>query len=63
MIVTVVSFAVYTIIVDVTTVGLFNGMLLLPNATWLILILGVAPTLALCSIGLTVIISDKSQRL
>jgi ABC-2 type transport system permease protein len=59
MIVTVVSFAVYTVIVDVTTVGLFNGMLLLPNLTWLIMILGVAPTLALCSIGLTVIISAK----
>ena len=59
MAVTVVSFAVYTVIVDITTVGLFNGMLLLPNATWLIMILGVAPTLALCSIGLTVIISAK----
>jgi hypothetical protein len=34
-------------------------MLSLPNLTWLILILGVAPTLALCSIGLTVIISAK----
>ncbi|MCL2477337.1 hypothetical protein [Candidatus Bathycorpusculum sp.] len=34
-------------------------MLLLPNLTWIIMILGVAPTLALCSIGLTVMISAK----
>jgi ABC-type Na+ efflux pump permease subunit len=59
MIVTVVSFAVYAAMVDVITFGLFNGMLLLPNATFLIMIFGVAPTLALCSIGLTVIISAK----
>ncbi|MDR0493558.1 MAG: ABC transporter permease subunit [Nitrososphaerota archaeon] len=59
MIVTVASFATYTIILDIATIGLFNGMLLLPNLTWLIMILGVAPTLALCSIGLTVLISAK----
>jgi ABC-type Na+ efflux pump permease subunit len=59
MIVTLVSFAVYTTIVDVITFGMFNGMLLLPNVNFLIMILGVAPTLALCSIGLTVIISAK----
>lgn len=59
MIVTLVSFAVYTTIVDIVTFGMFNGMLLLPNVNFLIMILGVAPTLALCSIGLTVIISAK----
>jgi ABC-type Na+ efflux pump permease subunit len=59
MIVTFTSFAAYTIILDLTTIGLFNGMLLLPNLTWFIMILGVAPTLALCSIGLTVLISAK----
>ncbi|MCL2686507.1 MAG: hypothetical protein FWE73_08985 [Candidatus Bathyarchaeota archaeon] len=32
---------------------------MLPNLTWIIMILGVAPTLALCSIGLTVMISAK----
>jgi uncharacterized protein with ACT and thioredoxin-like domain len=31
----------------------------LPNAVWLILIFGLAPTLALASIGLTVIISAR----
>jgi len=59
MIVTWVSFAVYAILVDVATFEMFNGMLLLPNVNFLIMIFGVAPTLALCSIGLTVIISAK----
>ena len=59
MIVTIVSFAAYAIIVDAITFGMFNGMLLLPTPTFLIMIFGVAPTLALCSIGLTVIISAK----
>jgi ABC-2 type transport system permease protein len=59
MIITFVSFGAYAIIVDALTVGIFNGMLLLPNVNYLIMIFGVAPTLALCSIGLTVIISAK----
>jgi len=59
MLVTFVSFGVYAIIVDALTVGMFNGMLLLPNVNFLIMIFGVAPTIALCSIGLTVIISAK----
>lgn len=59
MLITIISFGIYTIVVDVITFGMFNGMLLLPNIVWLIMILGVAPTLALCSIGLTVIISAK----
>jgi ABC-type Na+ efflux pump permease subunit len=59
MIITIISFVIYTAIVDIITYGIFNGMLLLPNTVWLIMILGVAPTLALCSIGLTVIISAK----
>lgn len=59
MIVTIGSFAAYAIIVDTITFGMFNGMLLLPTTTFLIMIFGVAPTLALCSIGLTVIISAK----
>jgi ABC-2 type transport system permease protein len=58
MIITFASFAVYTVIVDVVTFSLFNGMLL-PNTIWLITIFGVAPAIALCSIGLTVIISAK----
>jgi ABC-2 type transport system permease protein len=59
MLVTFVSFGVYATIVDALTVGMFNGMLLLPNANFLIMIFGVAPTIALCSIGLTVIVSAK----
>jgi hypothetical protein len=59
MIITIVSFALYATIVDVVTFGMFNGMLLLPNLNFLIMIFGVAPTIALCSIGLTVAISAK----
>jgi ABC-2 type transport system permease protein len=59
ILITFVSFSVYAAIVDVITFGLFNGMLLLPNVDFLIMVLGVAPVLALCSIGLTVIISAK----
>ncbi len=59
MLVTFVSFGVYATIVDALTFGMFNGMLLLPNVNFLIMIFGVAPTIALCSIGLTVIISAK----
>jgi hypothetical protein len=59
MIVTAASFAVYSAVVDIATFSMFNGAVLLPNAEWLILMCGVAPTLALMSIGLTVIISAK----
>lgn len=59
MLVTFVSFGIYTVLIDVLTYSLFGGMLLLPNVNFLIMILGVAPALALCSIGLTVMISAK----
>lgn len=59
MIVTVVSFAVYTIVFDVMAYDLFNGMLILPTIDWILLIFGLAPTVALASIGLTVMISGK----
>ena len=59
MIITISSFTVYATIVDVMTFGMFNGMLLLPTVNFLVMIFGVAPTLALCSIGLTVIIPAK----
>ncbi len=59
MIVTSISFAVYTTVFDVMAFGLFNGMLLLPNLDWILLIFGLAPTLALASIGLTVMVSAK----
>jgi ABC-2 type transport system permease protein len=59
MLVTFVAFGLYTALVDALTYTMFNGMLLLPNLNFLIMIIGVAPTLALCAIGLTVIISAK----
>lgn len=59
MLITFAAFGVYATIVDIITFGMFNGLLLLPNMNFLIMVFGVAPTLALCSIGLTVIISAK----
>ena len=59
MIVTTVSFAVYTAFFDVMAYGIFKGMLLLPNVDWMLLIFGLAPTVALASIGLTVLVSAK----
>jgi ABC-2 type transport system permease protein len=59
MIVTIISFAVYTIVFDVMAYGIFNGMLLLPNIDWILLIFGLAPTVALASIGVTVMISAR----
>jgi len=59
MLVTVLSFLIYTTMVDVLTYTLFNGQLWLPNMMWLMLIFGLAPTIALASIGLTVIISAR----
>jgi ABC-type Na+ efflux pump permease subunit len=59
MIVTIISFVVYTTVFDVMAYGIFNGMLLLPNIDWILLIFGLAPTVALASIGLTVMVSAK----
>ena len=59
MIVTGITFLVYTVVFDVMTYDLFQGMLLLPTVDWIILILGLSPTIALAGIGLTVMISAK----
>jgi ABC-type Na+ efflux pump permease subunit len=59
MAVTIVSFVVYTILFDVLSFGLFNGLILLPTLNWILMIFGLAPTVALASVGLTVIISAK----
>lgn len=59
MLITFLAFGLYTVIVDAFTYAMFNGMLLLPNLNFVVMIFGVAPTLALCAIGLTVIISAK----
>jgi ABC-2 type transport system permease protein len=59
MTITVISFIIYSIVVDSLSSTIFNGRLLLPNLVWILLIFGVAPTVALASIGLTVMISAK----
>lgn len=59
IIITIVSFVVYTVIFDLLSFSFFNGIFLLPNLSWILLIFGLAPTLALAAIGLTVIISAK----
>lgn len=59
MIVTVVSFLIYSTVVNVSSFTIFDGRLLLPNLMWIMLIFGLAPTLALVSIGLTVMISAR----
>lgn len=59
MIVTAASFAIYTTVIDAFSFTIFDGRLLLPNPVWLMLIFGVAPTIALAGIGLTVMISAR----
>ena len=59
MVVTIFSFAVYTTVFDLLSFSMFNGMILLPNLNWVMVIFGLAPVLALASIGLTIIISAK----
>lgn len=57
--VTIVSFVIYSIVVDVSSIVIFDGRLLLPNMVWIMVIFGLAPALAIAGIGLTVIISAK----
>ena len=59
MMITVISFIIYSTVVDLLSFTIFNGRLLLPNLVWILLIFGVAPTVALASIGLIVMISAK----
>ena len=56
--VTLLGFTLYTVMVDALTVGRF-GFLLLPNLTWLVMILCLAPAASLLGIGATVIISSR----
>ena len=56
--VTLLGFTLYTIMVDALTVGRF-GFLLLPNLTWLVMILCLAPAASLLGVGATVIISSR----
>ena len=59
IIITFISFTIYGTVVDILGLSTFSGRLLLPNATWLIMVFGLAPLIALASIGLTVMISAK----
>lgn len=58
MLVTGTSFLLYSVTVDLLTYEMF-GRFILPNLEWVILILGLAPSVALAGIGLTVIISAR----
>lgn len=57
--ITVASFLAYSTLVDALCSPIFGGRLLLPNPVWIMLIFGLAPTVALAGIGLTVIISTR----
>ncbi len=59
MIVTVIAFFIYSSIVNIISTIIFHGRFLLPNLVWIFLIFGLAPTVALAGIGLTVMISVK----
>jgi len=59
MAVTIISFVIYSIVFDLLSFSIFNGALLLPTLDWLLLIFALAPTVALASIGLTVMVSAK----
>ncbi len=59
MAVTISSFIIYSTLINIYSIIALSGRLLLPNLTWLMLILGVAPALAFTSIGLTVLISTR----
>lgn len=59
MAVTWTSFAIYATVVDAFTFSTFGGRLILPNLVWMFFIFGLAPLVALTSIGLTVTISSR----
>ncbi|MCS7115360.1 MAG: ABC transporter permease subunit [Nitrososphaerota archaeon] len=59
MAVTIASFIVYSIMLNVLFSSTFNGELLFPNWDWILLVFCLAPTMALSSIGLTVMVSVK----
>jgi hypothetical protein len=58
MLVTGTSFLLYSVTVDLLTYKMY-GRLLLPNLEWVLLIIGLAPAVALAGIGLTVMISAR----
>ncbi len=56
--VTLLAFTAYCATTDALGYGLF-GRFIMPNVNWLVLVLGVAPLVALAAIGLTVMISAR----
>ncbi len=59
MTVTIASFITYSAIVNLYSTTMFKWEPLLPNLTWLTMIFLLSPTVALASIGLTVMVSAK----
>ena len=58
MIVTLLSFAVYTVLVDALSFGTFHR-LIMPNINWVLIIFLLAPAIAVAGIALTVIVSAR----
>jgi len=58
MIVTLLSFAVYTMLVDALSLGTFNRFIL-PTVNWVLIIFLLAPATAVTGIALTVIVSAR----
>ena len=56
--ITILGFLLYTATIDLMTVNTF-GTYIMPTVPWIVLILVLAPTLALLAIGVTVIISSR----
>lgn len=56
--ITLISFILYTVVVDVLTYQSF-GMLIMPTTSWVVMILTLAPMASLLGIGVTVIISAR----
>ena len=59
MMVTVLAFAVYSAVVDVSMFTATGGRLLLPNMNWALTIFLLSPALAMASISLTVMVSAR----
>jgi ABC-type Na+ efflux pump permease subunit len=59
MIVTLFSFLTYSVVVDLFSITYFSGRILLPNLLWVMMILLLAPLIAVASIGLTVTVSAR----
>jgi ABC-2 type transport system permease protein len=59
MVITLISFVAYSAVVDFLSLSFFSGRILLPNLLWAMMILLLAPLMAVASIGLTVTVSAR----